>query len=90
MPSQEAPVEAEDDSQSILQGTVVHLAEISMARVRLTGNALTEFVFKVAAEQFRWSSVVNADGSEEHLNESSRDMVTAARGRSSARSPRTT
>ena len=79
VPSQAASAEAGDDSESVLQGTVVHLAEIPMVRRRQTGNALTDFDSEVGAERFRWSSAVDAEGSEEHLNESSRDMVTLRR-----------
>ena len=45
----------------------------------VTGNPLMDFVYAVGDGIFRWSPVVDAFGSEEHLNESSRDMVVLRR-----------
>ena len=55
------------------------MSSINFVRISQTANPLSDHVFELNGEQFRYSTVVDASGSEEHLNKSSRDMVTLRR-----------
>ena len=52
------------------------MAAINFVRIAQSANPLNDYVWELDGEALRHSPVVYAPGSEDHLNKSSRDMVT--------------
>ena len=77
--NQQAHAVEKDTTGLMIEPAIPVMSSINFVRIYQTANPLRDYLYELNGEQFRFSPVVYASGSEEHLNQSSRDMVTLRR-----------